>query len=416
MQPAPNTPTFEVTLTSSAYGGDAIGRLPDGRAVFIPYGIPGEVLRIHLTEEKARFARGELVEIVTASSDRIAPRCPHFSLCGGCHYQHVSYERQLEMKSEILRDQLERIGGFVAPPIEPVLASPRRFNYRNHIQFHLLPTGELGFYRARSGQTFPVRECHLPAAEINAVWPQLDIEYIPGMDRIGIRSGEEGDVLLVFEASNSDLPEFNAMGMDVSAVFLRDGVENVLAGNSYSVMQLKERFFRVSAGSFFQVNSGLIAEMVDIVENWVASRNPQTLLEVYAGVGLFSAFLAPHVSRLAAIEVDPGACDDFAINLDEFDHVELYQGLAEDILPDLDIRPEIVLVDPPRSGLGENVLQDILDLSPGSLIYISCDPATLARDGRRLAAGDYRLVRVVPFDMFPQTYHIESASLWIRES
>jgi 23S rRNA (uracil1939-C5)-methyltransferase len=414
MQPSDNLPSFELTLSSPAYGGDAIGRLPDGRAVFVPYGIPGEVVRIQLTEEKARFARGKIVEILTASSDRSVPRCRHFTRCGGCHYQHVAYERQLEMKSEILRDLLRRIGGLIDPPIAPVVPSLRQFNYRNHIQFHPLPTGELSFYRAHSKHLFPVQECHLPEAEINVVWPQIEIEKNSRLEKIGLRSGEDGDLLLIFEASGAGLPEFSVEGLAVSALYVLDGKAYVMAGSPYSSMEIQGKRLRVTGNAFFQVNSQVAAAMVGSVMGWVTARKPRNLLEVYAGVGLFSAFLAPLVDKLAAIEADPAACEDFSANLDEFDHIELYEGHAEEIVPLLEFRPDCVLVDPPRAGLGERLIQAILDFSPDSLIYISCDPATLARDARFLSRGSYRLAEVIPFDMFPQTYHIESASLWLR--
>jgi len=139
------------------------------------------------------------------------------------------------------------------------------------------------------------------------------------------------------------------------------------------------------------------------------------VLDVYCGVGLFSAFLAPHAQRLIGIEASPQACDDFVVNLDEFDHVELYQAPAEAVLPALQVTPDLVLVDPPRSGLGRHVLQALLGLSAPLMVYVSCDPATLARDAKHLKQGGYQLQQVTPFDMFPQTYHIESISIWRRE-
>jgi 23S rRNA (uracil1939-C5)-methyltransferase len=139
------------------------------------------------------------------------------------------------------------------------------------------------------------------------------------------------------------------------------------------------------------------------------------VLDVYCGVGLFSAFLAPLAGRLIAIEASPQACDDFVVNLDEFDHVELYQAPAEDVLPALQARPDLVLVDPPRAGLGRGVLQALVGLSAPVIVYVSCDPATLARDARQLKQAGYQLQQVTPFDMFPQTYHIESISIWQRE-
>ena len=181
-------------------------------------------------------------------------------------------------------------------------------------------------------------------------------------------------------------------------------------------MEVLDKTFQVSAGSFFQVNTEMAAKMVGhILERLpeYQTLSPEiTMVDVYCGVGLFSAFLAPHVGRLIAIEANPSAASDFEVNLDAFDHVELYEAPAGRALPHLDMRPDLVLVDPPRAGIDRYALDALLKLMPPVLVYISCDPATLARDARRLTKGGYRLEKITPFDLFPQTYHIESISFW----
>ena len=152
----------EITLTTLAYGGDAMGRLEDGRAVFVPFGLPGERVRVRLTEEKRNFARAELLEILESSPHRILPRCKHFGVCGGCHYQNLPYEEQLEAKTEILRDQLMRIGKIENPPVQKTVASPSPWNYRNHVQFHLTEEGKVGYVKAQAPAIFAITECHLP--------------------------------------------------------------------------------------------------------------------------------------------------------------------------------------------------------------------------------------------------------------
>ena len=161
------TDTFDIRIKNLAYGGDAIGKLPDGRVVFVPFAIPGELVRVKIVEDKARHARGELVEVLEASPERAVPRCQHFGACGGCQYQHMNYPTQLNAKAAILREQLERIGGLKDfPPVE-ILAASEPWNYRNSMQFHLTAEGKLGFQRANSNQTLAIRECHLPEAAIN---------------------------------------------------------------------------------------------------------------------------------------------------------------------------------------------------------------------------------------------------------
>lgn len=404
--------TLEVVTTKLAYGGEALGRLPDGRAVFVPFALPGEKVRIRLVEEKRGHARAELVEVLEPSSKRIAPRCLHFASCGGCNYQHLDYPDQLAAKQDILREQLERIGGLREIPIHTSVASPNAWNYRNHIQFHLTAGGRLGFEAARTNRVIPIQECHLPEAEINAIWPELDIGPIPGLERVSLRQGAQGDVMLVLESSDPQPFELSVEDLAISVVHLGPGGALVLAGSDHLMMEVKGRALRVSPASFFQVNTPQAERMVEYLLEALPLRPGMTVLDVYCGVGLFSAFLAPRVARLVGIEVAPEACEDFSANLDEFEHVELYEAPAEAVLASVDFHPDIIVVDPPRAGLGAPALDGLLRQGAACVAYVSCDPSTLARDAKRLAASGYRLTSLTPFDLFPQTYHIESISLW----
>ena len=401
-------------LTRLAYGGEAIGRLEDGRAVFVPFGLPGERVRIRLTEEKRGFARGELVEILEPSPYRIVPRCKHFGICGGCHYQNLLYEEQLKSKMEILRDQFTRIGRIENPPVQDIVASPNPWNYRNHVQFHVTEEGKLGYVGA--GTSFakgiiPITECHLPEASINSLWPQLEFEPETNLDRVSLRAGRDNDLMLVLESDSAESPELEIEAdISVAQVFEENTV--VIAGNDHIVIPVLGREFYVSAASFFQVNTALAEKMVHCLLTCLPLSLSSTLLDVYCGVGLFSAFVAPKCERLIGIEASSSACEDFAINLDEFDNVELYEGLAEEVIPHLEAKPDIVLVDPPRAGLEKRVVDGILELRPQVIAYVSCDPSTLARDSKRLIEGGYELKQVTPLDLFPQTYHIESISIF----
>ena len=406
----------EILLTTLTYGGDGMGRLEDGRAIFVPFGLPGEHVRVRLTEEKRNFARGEIVEIVKASPLRIVPRCKHFGICGGCHYQHLPYEEQLKAKTEILRDQLTRIGKVETPPVREMVASPSPWNYRNHLQFHLTEEGKLGYVMDRVSAVFAITECHLPEGSINSFWPQLEFESDTNIDRVSLRSGKEDDLLLILESNSSEAPELEIEAeISVAHVFEENAV--VIAGNDHVIISVLGRDFRVSAASFFQVNTAMAEKMVNHIIANLAITQSAILLDVYCGVGLFSAFLAPKCERLIGIESSPSACEDFSFNLDEFDNVELYEGLAEDILPMFGSHIEnvtYVVVDPPRAGLEKRVVDGILKLNPQVIAYISCDPSTLARDAARFINGGYKLKDVTPFDLFPQTFHIESISVFER--
>lgn len=420
----PNQETYDIDILTLLYGGDAMGRLPDGRAVFVPYVIPGERARVRLIEQKKNFARGSLVEVLAPSPERIAPCCASFAACGGCHYMHMTYAAQLRYKTAILRDQFVRIAGISDPPVAAMRPSPSEWHYRNAVQFHLTAQGMPGFQEPGSHVVVPVEQCLLCAPAIDEIWPHLDFVdpdsgVVPGLERIQLRAGAGDDLLMVLE-SNEPVPPAFSVDLPISAVFVGPGgfEENaplVLAGEDYLVMEALGRAFRVSAGSFFQVNTAQAENMLGYLLERLALPQEASLLEVYAGVGLFSAFLAPRVTRLAAVESSPSAVDDFAANLDEFNNVELYQGPAEEILPGLEMRPDVVLVDPPRAGLAIPALDALVGMGATRLAYVSCDPATLARDAKRLLAAGYVLESVQPFDMFPQTYHIESVSVFKKE-
>jgi 23S rRNA (uracil1939-C5)-methyltransferase len=395
-----------------AYGGEAIGRLPDGRVVFIPYAIPGETVRARIVEEKPRHVRAELVEVVSASAERIMPRCQHFSICGGCHYQHMNYPAQLKAKANIFQEQMERIGGIKNVPLIEIKTAPDPWRYRNHIQFHVSVEGKLGFQRARSNKPFAIRECHLPEVLINQLWPQIDLEPIPGLDRVSIRLGTADEMMLILESSARQLVGFSIEDLAVSVVQVGKVGSVVLAGSDHIMMEVAGRYFKVSPTSFFQVNTSQADAMVKHLLEYLPLTQNMTILDVYSGVGLFSAFMAPNVKRLVGIEISPEACEDFTTNLDEFDNVELYEAPAEKVLGSVHFNPDLILMDPPRTGLGRETVEGILAQGANRLVYISCDPATLARDSRQLTIGGYSLKKLSLFDMFPQTYHIESISFW----
>ncbi len=403
--------SVELILTAQSYGGDAIGRF-DGRAVFVPFALPGETVRVRITQEHKNFARAELLQVVKASPDRITPRCPHFSVCGGCHYQHLSYPSQLALKTYILKDQLSRIGKIQDPPVQSIQSSPEEWNYRNNVQFHLDQSGVLGFVSAIDPtELIPVKVCFLPSASINSLWPTLEFEPDSPVERVSLRSGANDDLMLILESDESSPPEME-IEAGISVVHMTEDDSVVMAGDGYIVISVLDRPFKVSAASFFQVNTLMAGRMVEhLLEQLPVTKNT-TLLDVYCGAGLFSAFFAPGAGRVIGIESSPSSCNDFAANLDEFDNVDLYEGLAEEILPSLKVKPSVAIVDPPRAGLDKAALDAILKLKPAILAYVSCDPSTLARDAARLIAGGYRLKQVTPFDLFPQTYHIESICIF----
>ena len=403
----------EITLSGLAYGGDAFGRDVDGKMIFVPFALPGERVKVEIVDAHQRWARGRLVVVIEASTERIEPRCPHFTDCGGCHYQHMPYAAQLQAKTEIVRSQLERIGGFKDPPIEEIVPSPAPWNTRNHLQFNLTPKGQLGFMAAGSHRIVPINECHLPERILSDLWPRLDLESVPGLDRISLRSGTMGACMIMLEGKGA--PEMDVtIDLPASVVWLAPGGLLVLAGEKSLDFKIAGRTFVVSAGSFFQVHTALAEELVQLVMRELSVQPGETIFDLYSGVGLFSAFLAHERARVIAVEESIPACSDFEKNLEEFDDIELYEAPVETVLPAIRSRPDAVIIDPPRAGLSRVAFQHLIDFTPPRLVYVSCDPATMARDGSRLTEAGYQFVRCTPIDLFPQTFHIETVSLWHR--
>lgn len=399
---------LEITIEKLVYGGDGMGRMPDGRAVFVPFVLPGEKVRIRIIDEKPRYLRALATEILMPSPLRITPRCKHFAQCGGCHYQHLSYPDQLSIKLDILKDQLTRIAGVINPPICGMTASPNFWHYRNNVQYHITREGQLGYKDISGSAILPVDECHLPQQEIDEVWQRIDLESESGISRLSLRQDSYDEIMLIFEGELDSPPEME-LDMPVSACYITpDGTNYHMAGNDFLTYDILSESLTVSPESFFQVNTAQSANMVKFVLEEVEKLvNPQ-VLELYCGAGLFSLFLAPLASQLYAIESAPSSAYDFANNLDAFDNVSLYEGTVEDVLPGLDIHPDLVLLDPPRAGLAPTARDALISLAIPKVIYISCDPATLSRDLKSLISSGYQLDKIQAFDMFPQTYHVET--------
>jgi 23S rRNA (uracil1939-C5)-methyltransferase len=397
---------MEITLSKFIYGGETMGRLPDGRAVFIPYALPGERVRIELTFEKRGFARGKLLEVLEASPERVEPKCPYFGECRGCSYQHLPYEAQLRAKEAILRDQLTRIGKIENPPVGAIVPSPKIWGYRNQMDFQLTAGAQ------QPAPTLEMESCLLPAPVINEYWSELEFGENNLFERLTLRHDAADNLMLIFHASNPETPEMT-LEDDLSVVHITAGETIVMGGDDHLVTTLHGRPFRVSATSFFHPNTAVAEKMITHLLKTLPLTAETTLLELYSGIGSFSAFLAPKVAELICVESSPAAGEDFAVNLDEFENTTLYEAQAEAVLPSLDFTPDILLADPPAGGLARQALDGILHLGSGTLVYVSRDPSTFARDAARLIKGGYALTQVTPFDVAPQTAEINSIAVFL---
>ncbi len=375
-------PAHELTLRLDAmtYGGAALGRV-EGKAIFVTGGLPGELVRVTVEEDRAHFARARLLEVIEPSPDRITPRCPHFgwdaASCGGCHWQHIDYAAQLRFKTAIVREQLQRIGRIPDPPVRDIIPSPAIWQYRNHAQFHVTPQGALGFQAARSHRVVPIDQCLIIEPSLQA-WLQAQRQ----VDHSGERR--------------------------------RSACAPPMSNRPTSNFHIKDVQFHVSPDSFFQVNTSLIETLVDQVLAQLELSKTDTVLDAYCGVGLFSRFIAPQVTRVIGIESSISAQADFAINLAGYANVEFHLGRVEQILPTITAQLDAALFDPPRAGCGPQVIDAVVAQQIDRVVLVACDPATLARDVRSLLDRQYTLIEVQPIDLFPHTYHIETIAVLQR--
>ncbi len=403
--------SIEVSLTGWAYGGEALGRTNEGRMIFAPFCIPGESVRGAPIEERPSWARILPREWLHESAERIAARCPHFTKCGGCHYQHVSYDQQLELKRSIVTEQLQRIGGLANPPVGRTVPSPKAWEYRNHMRYHVLADGSLGLMRFKEPTPLAIEVCFLPEPALQDIWARIDLPGESAVDQVALRQGTSGDVMVIL---HGDMQHINELAIDfpVSIVWQDGDSWRVLAGDSAIQFEIMDLSFRVSAPSFFQVNTSILPDLVQQVMSAIDVEPGMTFIDLYAGVGLFSAFAAKQGAHVFAVEESGSACADFEVNLEHFREISLYESPVELGLPAIKASPDVILVDPPRAGLSRKALDALSAMTAERIVYLSCDVGTLARDAKRLEKAGYQLDQVSPIDLFPQTFHIETLSTW----
>lgn len=385
-----DSPRERVTLRieSLVFGGAGLGRLEDGRVAFVLYAAPGELVEAEIEHPHPDYVEAVCVKVLEPSPDRVEPRCPLFGECGGCQLQHMSYPAQLAAKEAVVKEQLRRIGRLDDAVVRPIAGAKQPWAYRNHLRFSTGKNwGDVGFIHRRGRGLLKVEDCPIADPWVNALLPKLQGKG-KGLHQLQVRHNAATGTSLIYPA-------------------LKD-LEIETGQQSYTE-ELGGRRFQVSASAFFQVNSAQAEEMVRLVGESLPERG-QLLVDAFAGVGTFAAIFAGRFGRVIAIEESHSAAKDALVNLEGLANVEMRAGKVEAVLPELEVRPDAILLDPPRPGCFPAVLTAISEFRPKSVVYVSCNPATLARDLRILVDAGYHLDQVTPLDMFPQTGHIECVS------
>jgi 23S rRNA (uracil1939-C5)-methyltransferase len=399
--------TTQVQLHGMAHGGEAVGRLEDGRAVFVTGGIPGETVEIRITREKKRWARADLVSVIEASSDRVEPPCPFVGDCGGCQWQHISLERQRALKHEIILGQLQHLAGLEEPPVEATVGVGEAdgFGYRNHVHLSVDHAGMTGYYRAGTREVVPVDSCRLLHPLLRE-W-QEQLPPLPGAKRLELRAGTRTFQRLALLRGYVD--------DEAGEESYQRGIPLGRAGEGEITEMVGTERFRISSKSFFQVNTDGAEKLVELALEMLELDEETSVVDAFAGVGLFTLPMARVARKVWAVERHPAAVRDLRFHANDFkDRIHIVGTDLQDAFTQLPGTADRVLADPPREGLGDDIAKGLLEMKPQKIVLVSCDPASLARDAKSLIDGGYTLQRVVPVDLFPHTYHIEAVAEFIR--
>ena len=436
-----------LTIDRLAYGGRGVGRV-DGFVVFVPEVAPGDRVRARPWRIKSGYAEADLAAVDVPSALRAVPPCPHFGPCGGCIWQHVAYEAQTAAKEDIVRDSLAHLGGVRDVEVRPIIAMADPWRYRNKMEFAFHPDGSLGLHRRGAfDRVVAIDSCLLQSDAANDIL-RLVREFADGaglsrynardhtglLRQVVIREARAtGEIMVGVVTTAREVPGLQGLAERLMRAQPRivgvlhglnagpsDGVPlaglTVLAGRGHLIEQLAGLRFRIGLETFFQTNTAQAERLAETVEGFASLGGGETVYDLYCGVGTFALALARRAARVYGIEVAPSAVEAARENavLNAIPNVEFASGDVRTALPELRRRaapPDLLVLDPPRSGAGGRVMRRIAEARAPRVIYVSCNPTTLAPDLKDLVAGGYAIRTVQPLDLFPQTYHVECVVL-----
>jgi 23S rRNA (uracil1939-C5)-methyltransferase len=415
-----------VDLTDMAYGGEAVGR-HEGMVLFVTGGVPGDVVNVDVTLSKKSFVRGNVVEVLKPSELRTDAPCRYFGSCGGCQWQNTRYQEQLNIKHHLVVEAFQRIGRLEVE-VQPVLGMDDPWHYRNTMEFGFAHEREPGLRPTRGHRIVPIRECLISRPEINEtlklIWDLITREKLAEIlpHNAFVRAGDTSPGVVVGLFGHGEWPEIADRMIEarpdlIAGVVQRKGRGSdkgrTLVGKDYTEHLLLGKKYRASIASFFQVNRTQVERLLETVIEWLEPRPSEVILDAYSGVGTFTLQLAEKVMEIIAVEASLSANADAKMNASKWQNIRLVEGNFGEVELPVE-KVDGVVIDPPRAGCTPEAVETLVNLSPARIVYVSCDPTTLARDAGLLVEAGYHLERVQPVDLFPHTYHVETVALFIR--
>ncbi len=386
----------------------------DGKITFVENALPGEIVDIKIIKSEKKINEAVLEKIIKKSPKRVEPICPYYHECGGCSLMHLSYDDQLLYKENKVVDILKKFGGIEEAKINKIIPSPDVYNYRNKVV--LKCNGKLGYYKRKTNDIINIESCYLVSDKLNNIIKKLNEN---GLDKevkeVTVRNIIEDDYSLTLSLQNG-LNNYDKYKKIVSKLTLLDkNNKEITSNNSKIIGRLGKKEYLVSPTAFFQVNTKQTVNLYDKILEYVKEENPKSLIDLYCGTGTIGIYVSDYTEKLFGVEINKKAIEDAKENarINDVKNATFVAGDTKTILGKNNLKSDMVIVDPPRSGLDKNVISDLFKIGSKKIIYVSCDPITLARD-LKILNEKYEVVEVTPFDMFPNTYHVENVVLLKR--
>lgn len=414
---------MQCLITGVNHKGEGVARI-DGKVTFVPLAIPGETVEISITSQKKKFQQAYLERVMNPSPDRVVPSCPYFPACGGCAYQHVSYDRQLQLKREVVQNSLQRIAALEVE-VNPVIGMEPPWHYRNKVIWH---TGRefgqpsLGYYRQGSHRLMGIDDCSLISREMQEysryIKDHLQEFQVPEGCQVMLRqSAASRDIMIIFVGPGSSGMQFDSLNEGKATVVSVDqGITRLHYGRPTLTETVADLKLEIAPLAFMQVNHRQMEKMLELIRYYACLQPDDTILDAYCGIGTIALVLAGEVRRVVGVESFKDSIKSAKRNAyhNGINNCQFIKGACEKIVPELEESFDVIILDPPRAGCKPELIQAVIRKSPRCIIYVSCNPATLARDLAIFNEAHFKVDKVQPLDMFPQTSHVETVVLMSR--